>query len=256
MTEPQPSPSPSPLLAVGRSYFHDICFPLDCEQEIESLISSVIENSLTSESATQLCERLIGTSKPIVRLLKILSVSDEPIPAKTHFGRRRARKKTESWTEEEDQRLLAGIHRFGIDSWSSVAVFVGNSRRRSQCVQRWSRGLDPRISKAPWSDLEDAKLRGLIERFGTKSWTRVANELGNRSDVQCRYRFKQLMLSNSAESCGIEIQPQQRLMLPPIESLLALSGIRPQPTVKMLPVWSNQYGQITYAIPAVAGVSV
>jgi hypothetical protein len=102
------------------------------------------------------------------------------------------RKRTRSWTDYENQRLLAGIHRFGTDDWLSVATFVGNGRTRSQCSQRWVRGLDPRISKERWSRDEEEMLDRLVVKYGTKSWTKIASEIGNRSDVQCRYHFNQM----------------------------------------------------------------
>jgi hypothetical protein len=96
------------------------------------------------------------------------------------------------WTAYEDQRLLAGIHRFGLEEWEVVSRFVGNGRTKAQCSQRWSRGLDPKICKRTWSRDDDDRLIGLVALYGEKSWTRVASELGNRCDVQCRYRYKQL----------------------------------------------------------------
>lgn len=116
------------------------------------------------------------------------------------------RKKTRSWTEYEDQRLLAGIHKFGTDNWVSVAAFVGNGRTRAQCSQRWTRGLDPRISKDKWSPEDEESLMRLVIQYGTKSWTRIAQEIGNRSDVQCRYHYKQMkqeMDLDSDSSSGI-----------------------------------------------------
>ena len=39
---------------------------------------------------------------------------------------------------------------------------------------------------------EDAKLIELVEKYGDRSWTKIASEIGNRSDAQCRYHYKQL----------------------------------------------------------------
>lgn len=102
------------------------------------------------------------------------------------------KKRSHCWTTYEDEKLLAAIHRFGVDNWSSIARFVGNSRTRSQCSQRWFRGLDPRLSKNQWTREEESMLIQLVSTYGDRSWTRVASKLGNRSDVQCRYHYKQI----------------------------------------------------------------
>jgi hypothetical protein len=103
------------------------------------------------------------------------------------------RNKTRGWTIDEDNRLFAGIRRYGLESaWSTVAEFVGNGRTRSQCSQRWIRVLDPRISRSDWTDDEDRRLRDLVEVHGEKAWMKVGSLMGDRSDVQCRYRYLQL----------------------------------------------------------------
>ncbi|CAH8309925.1 unnamed protein product [Eruca vesicaria subsp. sativa] len=40
-----------------------------------------------------------------------------------------------------------------------------------------------------WDQNEDINLRNLVERYGTKSWKRIANMLGTRSGKQCRERW-------------------------------------------------------------------
>jgi hypothetical protein len=44
---------------------------------------------------------------------------------------------------------------------------------------------------------EEKKLEDLVRQFGEKSWAKVAAILGNRSDVQCRYHFRQMMNGES-----------------------------------------------------------
>jgi hypothetical protein len=123
----------------------------------------------------------------------ILEVPEEPLPGNSEeIVEGCLRHKTKQWTAVEDARLLAGIRKHGLENWSSVARFVGSGRSRSQCSQRWQRGLDPRISRSPWTAREDTILRSLVAQYGEKSWIRVSTELWNRSDVQCRYRYMQL----------------------------------------------------------------
>jgi hypothetical protein len=102
------------------------------------------------------------------------------------------RRKPRPWSPAEDDRLLAAIHRFGVDNWASVANFVGGGRQRAQCSQRWFRGLDPRISKNQWSAEDELRLLHLVREKGSRRWTMIAAAMGNRSDVQCRYHFFQM----------------------------------------------------------------
>jgi hypothetical protein len=137
---------------------------------------------------------ILGTTQPIDRLEAILCTPQSPLPP---FGygppwTHASSSKTRPWSSYEDQRLLAGIHRFGFVSWDAIAQFVGNGRTKAQCSQRWSRGLDPKICKEHWDNEQDEKLIELVARYGEKSWTSIAIEIGNRCDVQCRYRYKQL----------------------------------------------------------------
>jgi hypothetical protein len=118
-------------------------------------------------------------------------------------------------------------------------------------VQRWSRGLNPSISKSPWSAEEDAKLLTLVTKLGTKSWTRIASDLGKRCDVQCRYRFKQLTAVKPRTD-----NDAPRLLLPPIESILALSGVVPPEVAAEVPAWRGQCRHITYPTPILPGVSI
>lgn len=87
--------------------------------------------------------------------------------------------------------------RFGLDNWSKVSKFVGNNRTRGQCSQRWSRGLNPSISRVEWNPKEDSMLMNYVKIHGNKRWSKISSLLGNRSDVQCRYRYKQLIKKKS-----------------------------------------------------------
>jgi hypothetical protein len=50
--------------------------------------------------------------------------------------------------------------------------------------------LDPRLLKCNWSQEEEQKLLDSVNLHGEKAWTRIAAELGNRNDVQCRFRYR------------------------------------------------------------------
>jgi hypothetical protein len=161
-------------------------------------IQNFIDGRLLFSEIHKLATQDCGSANFIERIQQILSVPDEPLPDPTSSElasahRTTIRDKRRCWTIHEDNRLLAGIRRFGMESaWSTIADFVGSGRTRSQCSQRWIRVLDPRISKAEWTDEEDKRLLELVVIYGEKAWMKVADQKGDRSDVQCRYRYLHL----------------------------------------------------------------
>ncbi|OHS92798.1 Myb-like DNA-binding domain containing protein [Tritrichomonas foetus] len=96
------------------------------------------------------------------------------------------------WTHDEDDRLLVAVSLFGYDNWSKISQFVGSGRSRAHCLQRWIRTLNPFISSEPWSQEEDNMLSKNVDQFGEHSWITVASKMGNRTDLQCKYRYGQL----------------------------------------------------------------
>jgi hypothetical protein len=191
-----PIAQPSPLVDVGLNYITELghSLPTDHQLQIREVLIRYLARLISYKDCVTCLGPILGTSQPIDRLEAILCTPQSPLPA-LPFGVQwtpDSRAKTRPWTAYEDQRLLAAIHRFGFASWQAISQFVGNGRTKAQCSQRWSRGLDPKICKEHWEDEQDDKLVELVARYGEKSWTRIASELGNRCDVQCRYRYKQL----------------------------------------------------------------
>jgi hypothetical protein len=157
-------------------------------------LADFIKQKLTFAQACKALSPIVGSGDVLTRIHAILEVTDDPLPtpAEDRPPEPEPRAKQRPWSSAEDARLLAGIHRFGLDAWQSVATFVGNARSKAQSAQRWTRGLDPKLRKCTWTAQEDTQLVMLVLQHGPNHWTRIAGELGNRSDVQCRYRFKQL----------------------------------------------------------------
>jgi hypothetical protein len=186
----------SVLAQVGAAYVLDF-EENTCPGKLEILreaLNSFLNGKQSVPFTAEVFRATIGSSKPFDRILAIVQTTANPIPDFSILAHqeRGSRKVTRSWTDYENQRLLAGIFRFGTDNWPAVAAFVGNGRTRAQCAQRWIRGLDPRISKERWTPEDGARLAELVARYGTKSWSRIAAEMGNRSDVQCRYHYSQM----------------------------------------------------------------
>lgn len=185
-----------PLTAVGMAIVRDIASNADMItlNYLESVLDSFVFGRISQNDAANIFIQTIGNSSPIARVAQILSVPMSPLSehAMPHMSSLTRTKKTKPWTAIEDTRLLAAIHMYGLEAWGTVAKFIGNSRTKAQCAQRWSRGLDPRIAKIHWSQEEDEMLLASVERHGVKCWTLIASEIPSRSDVQCRYRYKQL----------------------------------------------------------------
>jgi hypothetical protein len=180
---------------------------LDPQQQshVRNLFQSYINDRIPFPVCLANLNPYIGATQALQKLDNILRTPEAPIPLGVQIARVTA--KTRPWSAYEDQRLLSGIHRFGLQDWQAVSIFVGNGRSKSQCSQRWLRGLDPKISKFQWSEDQDARLLELIAIHGEKNWTRVSTELGNRCDIQCRYRFKQLQKQDGfAEKMKIAIE--------------------------------------------------
>jgi hypothetical protein len=162
---------------------------------MRSILIRYCQGDLSYDRAAAEYHAVRATSAPLDLLREILSIPDAapPTPALAPIvpiaRARAASSKTRQWSRDEDLRLLAAIARFGTEDWGSVANFVGSGRSKSQCHQRWTRGLDPRIVKATWTTGQDERLLMLVALYGEKSWTRIALAVGNRCDVQCRYRY-------------------------------------------------------------------
>lgn len=151
-----------------------------------------------NETTLRLKEIGIGT-KVIDTVSEIMRTDSNPIPYKSqknNFGS--VRKRTRQWTHTEDIRLMAAILKYEIDDWEQVANFVGNGRLKCQCSQRWFRGLNPKIKKTTWTAEEDQRLFELVKLHGDKSWSKIADDMGDRCDVQCRYHYNQSRKSSNS----------------------------------------------------------
>ena len=242
-----------PLLAVAMGELARTC-PVhkpEVTSEIEEYLSKYIAGNCTFAEIQPEFVKLAGSDAVLAKVRAILEVDDKPLPpapetfvSNTSRNQIVARKKARPWSEEEDIRLLAAINKFGLDAWGAVTAFVGSGRTRSQCSQRWVRGLDPRISKVVWTQAEDQKLLDLVKEYGDRSWTRIANTLGNRSDAQCRYRYGQLvkegagngatgsMVTEVASVPAVVLTRESNLLtrcrsqkLPPITDFLKQGGV-------------------------------
>jgi len=74
-------------------------------------------------------------------------------------------------------------------NWKAIAQYLPH-RSDVQCLHRWQKVLRPGLVKGPWTPHEDDALVVLVQRIGTKRWSRVAQELHTgRLGKQCRERW-------------------------------------------------------------------
>jgi hypothetical protein len=220
------------LCDITMSYFLQMSRPVPSEllASIQHVIEDFLTNRVPYDGALTVLQGLAVSTEPLEKLNHILQTNNDPIPSSDESPDiLPPTRKSRPWTAYEDQRLLCAMYRFGIDNWTAISKFVGNRRTRSQCSQRWYRGLDPSIAKSAWTTEEEGRLLAVVAAIGDRSWTRIASEMGNRSDVQCRYRYKHLQKIASRPTA----RPPQKLVLPPLSALTdALARIEPLPPLR------------------------
>jgi hypothetical protein len=214
------------LVDVTLANFCEVLEPLTPEitQQITSMLESYLRNQSSYSQLVDEVSKHVHVISPIEKLRSIVETGSDPIspplPAAQFPGSRRPAR---AWTAQEDQRLLAGILKFGIENWTAISKFVGNGRSRTQCSQRWYRGLNPNISKDQWSSEEEERLLSLVDTSGITSWTEIARKLGGRSDVQCRYRYRQLLKRKGAPDIEEPADPRWMNSQIPMQPILMMN---------------------------------
>ena len=99
------------------------------------------------------------------------------------------------WSEEETQRLVEAVGRYGHGQWTAIARVV-RTRDAKACLQRYNHQLgggDSRLVKGSWNTDEDSRLLKAVTEFqredGSVEWSRVADQVPSRSSQQCRERY-------------------------------------------------------------------
>jgi hypothetical protein len=187
------------LIEIGVNYVQTACPEVSSADvnRLSQVLTDYVQGMRGYDESRTIFMDLLNREDPLARIRDIIQLPDDPLPYHPDCmaddeAALTMRRRTRTWTNAEDLRLLGGIARFGLDNWQAVAHYLGSGRNRAQCSQRWSRGLNPRICNRPWSPEEEHKLCDLVKQFGEKSWAKVAAILGNRSDVQCRYHYRQM----------------------------------------------------------------
>ena len=184
----------------------------DNQQKFYDIITKYSEQKISQDEARAQISPLLKKPEwfavidPIVTnqlpstMLGIPVAAAHPDPLKGDLNKTMTRNKSRRWTTEEDHLLTTAIQEHGTTNWPAVAAYVGNGRTRAQCSQRWNRVLNPAINKNNWTKEEEDKLMQCVAQFGNKAWTRVAQQLGGRCDVQCRFKYNYIMKKNPQQA--------------------------------------------------------
>lgn len=93
------------------------------------------------------------------------------------------------WSQFEDKILKKAILYYGPKNWQQISYCL-DGRNNSQCFHRWMKGINPKIKREKWTFEEDLKIGlALTKIYGHKKWSKVANHLEDRTDIQCRERW-------------------------------------------------------------------
>ncbi|XLR48294.1 hypothetical protein S83_032954 [Arachis hypogaea] len=92
------------------------------------------------------------------------------------------------WTAEEDEILRKAVQRFKGKNWKKIAECF-KDRTDVQCLHRWQKVLNPDLVKGPWSKEEDEIIIELVNQYGPKKWSTIAQSLPGRIGKQCRERW-------------------------------------------------------------------
>jgi myb proto-oncogene protein len=92
------------------------------------------------------------------------------------------------WTGEEDTKLCRLVL-FHDRDWAAIANhFPG--RDRHQIATRWTKCLDPELTKGSFTKEEDAAIVKWASDHGGKEWSGLRSILPNRTTKQCRERWR------------------------------------------------------------------
>ncbi|KAL3700740.1 hypothetical protein R1sor_018762 [Riccia sorocarpa] len=109
-----------------------------------------------------------------------------PVHGRTGGPTRRSSKG--GWTPEEDEILRRAVQCYKAKNWKKIAEYF-QDRTDVQCLHRWQKVLNPDLVKGPWTKEEDDRILELVNKYGAKKWSVIAQNLPGRIGKQCRERW-------------------------------------------------------------------
>lgn len=92
-----------------------------------------------------------------------------------------------NWSRDEDDLLVAWVHRNGSTKWTECSKYI-TGRCGKQCRERWVNILNPEIKKGDWSDREQELIFAKLPVFQT-SWSLMAGALVGRTENSIKNYF-------------------------------------------------------------------
>ncbi|GER33791.1 myb-related protein [Striga asiatica] len=157
---------------------HLVCFGKDILEKIANLWDSAYADFLIFQVIME-SDRIRDTLPDSVHKIRASN-------GRTTGPTRRSTKG--QWTPEEDEILRMAVQRFKAKNWKKIAELI-KDRTDVQCLHRWQKVLNPELVKGPWSKEEDEIIIELVNKYGPKKWSTIAQHLPGRIGKQCRERW-------------------------------------------------------------------
>ncbi|XP_078282227.1 snRNA-activating protein complex subunit 4 isoform X2 [Rhinoraja longicauda] len=96
------------------------------------------------------------------------------------------------WSKKEDQMLTELVQKMRVGNfipYTKIAYFM-EGRNSKQIVYRWSKALDPTVTRGPWTPEEDELLLKAVAKYGSRDWYKIQEMVPGRMDSQCRDRYR------------------------------------------------------------------
>ncbi|CAM9800942.1 unnamed protein product [Lampetra fluviatilis] len=123
------------------------------------------------------------------------------------------------WTEGENEALTQLVEAMRIGEhipFTRIAFFM-DGRSPAQLSGHWNNVLKPGRRQGTWSSPEDDLLLRAVERFGDR-WCLVAQEVPERTDVQCRERYVNCLANGLAKGMWSTVEDKN------LQSLVNIHG--------------------------------